>query len=145
MKTLIFIIKFLLHLNNNLSSAHTCSHCPKEWISYAHNCYYIGAEKKTWNDSVESCVSKNSNLLHIDSEEEQVRAGMCQSLLNLSSYRCDMCWVHSYSYKFHIFTTVYGTSLFYFAMFYYICVLVVNIYFQIYFFILWKSLLCKWI
>ncbi|XP_035316230.1 uncharacterized protein LOC100774220 [Cricetulus griseus] len=58
-------------LNNNLSSAHTCSHCPKEWISYAHNCYYIGAEKKTWNDSVESCVSKNSNLLHIDSEEEQ--------------------------------------------------------------------------
>uniref|UniRef100_A0A8C2QM35 Killer cell lectin-like receptor subfamily C, member 1 n=1 Tax=Cricetulus griseus TaxID=10029 RepID=A0A8C2QM35_CRIGR len=62
---------FLLHLNNNLSSAHTCSHCPKEWISYAHNCYYIGAEKKTWNDSVESCVSKNSNLLHIDSEEEQ--------------------------------------------------------------------------
>ncbi|XP_059113117.1 NKG2-A/NKG2-B type II integral membrane protein-like [Peromyscus eremicus] len=58
--------------DNNLSSSHPCDHCPKEWISYSHKCYYIGVEKKTWNDSSVSCTSKNSTLPYIDSEEEKV-------------------------------------------------------------------------
>ncbi|XP_031239930.1 uncharacterized protein LOC116100012 [Mastomys coucha] len=58
-------------INHNLSSVQSCAHCPKEWISYFHNCYYIGVEKKSWNDSLMSCISKNCHLLHIDSEEEQ--------------------------------------------------------------------------
>ncbi|XP_052577550.1 NKG2-A/NKG2-B type II integral membrane protein-like [Peromyscus californicus insignis] len=61
----------VVSLYNNLSSAHPCGHCQKKWISYYHNCYYIGVEKKTWNDSLVSCPSKNSTLLYIDSEEEQ--------------------------------------------------------------------------
>lgn len=70
---LIFIIKFMLPLDINytLSSAQPCPHCPKEWISYSHNCYFIGMERKSWNDSLGSCLSKNCSLLHIDSEEEQ--------------------------------------------------------------------------
>ncbi|XP_021046149.1 NKG2-A/NKG2-B type II integral membrane protein-like isoform X2 [Mus pahari] len=54
-----------------VSPSQTCAHCPKEWILYSHHCYYIGMERKSWNDSLVSCISKNCSLLHIDSEEEQ--------------------------------------------------------------------------
>ncbi|XP_075838055.1 NKG2-A/NKG2-B type II integral membrane protein-like isoform X1 [Microtus pennsylvanicus] len=55
---------------NNLSSAQPCGSCPKEWMSYSHNCYYISVQKKNWTDSLVSCNAKNSSLLYIESEEE---------------------------------------------------------------------------
>ncbi|XP_052030980.1 NKG2-A/NKG2-B type II integral membrane protein-like isoform X4 [Apodemus sylvaticus] len=61
-------------INSSMTRTHRaqpCGPCPKEWISYSHNCYYIGVERKSWNDSSMSCISKTCSLLHIDSEEEQ--------------------------------------------------------------------------
>ncbi|XP_060239355.1 NKG2-A/NKG2-B type II integral membrane protein-like [Meriones unguiculatus] len=52
------------------NKAHPCGCCPEDGISYSHNCYYIGVEKKSWNDSLESCIYKTCDLLYINSEEE---------------------------------------------------------------------------
>ncbi|XP_039732930.1 natural killer cells antigen CD94-like, partial [Pteropus medius] len=46
------------------------SSCPKMWIGYQCNCYFISNESKTWKESKDFCASKNSSLLQLQNKDD---------------------------------------------------------------------------
>ncbi|CAI5679824.1 unnamed protein product [Oreochromis niloticus] len=44
--------------------------CPL-WVSFGPSCYYISSEVKTWEESRKDCQRRNSDLVIINSDEEQ--------------------------------------------------------------------------
>ncbi|VDI54848.1 Hypothetical predicted protein [Mytilus galloprovincialis] len=44
--------------------------CEKGWINFGSHCYYIGLDKKMWDDSNEDCKKRGSFFVKIDDESE---------------------------------------------------------------------------
>uniref|UniRef100_F6SRV5 Natural killer cells antigen CD94 n=1 Tax=Ornithorhynchus anatinus TaxID=9258 RepID=F6SRV5_ORNAN len=46
--------------------------CPGDWIGFRDSCYLFSNDRKNWRDSKSACAARNSSLLWIDNQEEQV-------------------------------------------------------------------------
>ncbi|XP_019899306.2 asialoglycoprotein receptor 1-like [Esox lucius] len=46
--------------------------CPVGWRRLKSRCYYLSSEKKNWSESRENCIREESDLVIIDSKEEQL-------------------------------------------------------------------------
>ncbi|XP_016522675.1 CD209 antigen-like protein E isoform X3 [Poecilia formosa] len=58
-------------LRKNLSDL-TCLKCEAGWEPHGGNCYYFSTSKSSWTDSRRSCTDLGSDLVKIDSREEQM-------------------------------------------------------------------------
>ncbi|XP_064297542.1 C-type lectin domain family 10 member A-like [Phalacrocorax carbo] len=57
-----------------LEESGTC--CPKDWKQFQEKCYYLSDDKMSWAESVQNCTGMGSHLVVINSEAEQVCAGL---------------------------------------------------------------------
>ncbi|XP_053559028.1 C-type lectin domain family 4 member E-like isoform X2 [Bombina bombina] len=46
--------------------------CPAGWLMKDASCYFVSSQKMSWNSAQEDCISRQSNLLVINSESEQI-------------------------------------------------------------------------
>uniref|UniRef100_A0A3P9M7S5 C-type lectin domain-containing protein n=1 Tax=Oryzias latipes TaxID=8090 RepID=A0A3P9M7S5_ORYLA len=46
--------------------------CPEGWMRFGCSCYYKSTEKKTWINSRDFCQKNGSDLVVVNSKEEQV-------------------------------------------------------------------------
>uniref|UniRef100_A0A3P9KUZ7 C-type lectin domain-containing protein n=1 Tax=Oryzias latipes TaxID=8090 RepID=A0A3P9KUZ7_ORYLA len=53
-------------------SAYDGQWCPEGWRRFGSSCYYKSTERKTWADSRSFCQNKGSDLVVVNSKEEQV-------------------------------------------------------------------------
>ncbi|PWA16766.1 hypothetical protein CCH79_00017830, partial [Gambusia affinis] len=50
----------------------TCLKCEPGWEPHGGNCYYFNTMRSSWTESRDSCIDLGSDLVKIDSREEQM-------------------------------------------------------------------------
>lgn len=55
--------RLISSIANELNLQEDPSDCPKGFILYKHECFYVSDEEKTWNEAKLECENLNSNLL----------------------------------------------------------------------------------
>ncbi|XP_058138734.1 killer cell lectin-like receptor subfamily G member 1 [Dasypus novemcinctus] len=66
----LLLYQWILFQGCSYSACTNCSSCPDLWMGYGNHCYYLSVEKKTWNSSMEFCLSKDSQLLMLRDDQE---------------------------------------------------------------------------
>ncbi|XP_070350199.1 natural killer cells antigen CD94 isoform X4 [Equus asinus] len=98
----IMCISLLATLGILLKNCSDCCSCQERWIGYQCNCYFISNELKTWADSKDFCISKNSSLLQIQNEDE----------LHFMKYSKNFYWIGlSYSEEHHTWLWENGSAV----------------------------------
>uniref|UniRef100_A0A3B3UR04 C-type lectin domain-containing protein n=1 Tax=Poecilia latipinna TaxID=48699 RepID=A0A3B3UR04_9TELE len=69
----------------------TCLKCEAGWEQHGGNCYYFSTSKSSWTDSRRSCTDLGSDLVKIDSREEQMF--LLERLRVLMKDDEDMFWI----------------------------------------------------
>ncbi|XP_053559024.1 CD209 antigen-like protein E [Bombina bombina] len=59
--------------------------CPDGWLKKNSSCYFVSRESMPWNSAKEDCLSRQSKLLVINSESEQIFIS--------KTIRCDTFWI----------------------------------------------------
>lgn len=68
--------------------------CPKQWVPYAGNCYYLQRNKMMWRDALAACHKDGGDLASIHNIEEQSfifsQSGYCKcACLGIDSMNMD--------------------------------------------------------
>ncbi|XP_054911352.1 C-type lectin domain family 4 member E-like [Poeciliopsis prolifica] len=77
-------------LRKNISDK-MCLKWAKDWDQYEEKCYYFNTMRFSWNDSKRSCMVLGSDLVKIDSREEQMF--LVERLRGLMEDDEDMFWI----------------------------------------------------
>uniref|UniRef100_A0A3B4Z363 C-type lectin domain-containing protein n=1 Tax=Stegastes partitus TaxID=144197 RepID=A0A3B4Z363_9TELE len=72
-----FIVRF------DLSGTSSSQRCPPDWREIQSKCYFLSTEMKTWEDSRKYCQRNGSDLVVINSQQEQV---LCSSSALVDMY-----------------------------------------------------------
>ncbi|XP_072456995.1 CD209 antigen isoform X2 [Notamacropus eugenii] len=65
------VSQLMEQLNKTLSSL--CRPCPCDWKFYKDSCYHFSVNRKSWEVAKEMCEAEDSNLVIINSSEEQMK------------------------------------------------------------------------
>uniref|UniRef100_A0A3B3VW46 C-type lectin domain-containing protein n=1 Tax=Poecilia latipinna TaxID=48699 RepID=A0A3B3VW46_9TELE len=77
--------------NMSNMSYETFLECEPGWEKHGGNCYYFNTNKSSWTDSRRSCTDLGSDLVKIDSREEQMFLEM--KLRGLMMNQTEKFWI----------------------------------------------------
>uniref|UniRef100_A0A3B4Z2S4 C-type lectin domain-containing protein n=1 Tax=Stegastes partitus TaxID=144197 RepID=A0A3B4Z2S4_9TELE len=67
--------------------------CPPDWREIQSKCYFLSTEMKTWEDSRKYCQRNGSDLVVINSQQEQVLCSSSRAIYRLDRDMYLLFWI----------------------------------------------------